>query len=153
MAVVTFAQTKNFNNSQMINARRSSLELSIMTVSMSEGSQLGHLADYSEGDRGGPSKLALSEIALGVTFKFTYRTNLHAHTLPAALPLFVSGCLPFVAGKCLRKSEPCQNNCPFVAGFRVVRDIFSDDLYKFVPLNRLLWRAESAWLEMQSLSE
>jgi len=68
--------------------------------------------------------------------------------LSRAFPLFAPLCLPFVARKCSRKCEPCQNNCPFIAGFGVVRDIFSADLYKFVPLNRLLRGAESERLEI-----
>ena len=65
----------------------------------------------------------------------------------------ISLCLRFVARKCLRRSEPNQNDRPFVGGFRVVQDILSDDLYKLLPLNRPLRRAESTRFEMKTVNE
>ena len=49
----------------------------------------------------------------------------------------------------MRKSGPNQNNRPFVAGFRMIRDILSDNLHELLPLNRLLGCAKSPRLELQ----
>ena len=72
---------------------------------------------------------------------------------PLILDRFLSLCLYFVARKRLRKSKPNQNNRPFVAGFRMLRDIVSHDLHQFFSLKRLLRRAESARFEMQVVNE
>ena len=49
----------------------------------------------------------------------------------------------------MRKSGTNQNNRPFVAGFRMIRDVLSDNLHELFPLDRLLRRAKSPRLEMQ----
>ena len=48
----------------------------------------------------------------------------------------------------MRKSPSNQNNRPFVAGFRMLRDILSDNSHELFPLNRLIGSAKSLLLEL-----